>query len=45
MERVFVAGVLASGNDAKKDFIENRRGHGTLIARRLVAPRVVAGKQ
>ena len=45
VERVFIAGVLASGNDANKVFIENGRGHGTLIARRLVAPRVVAGKQ
>ena len=39
VERVFIAGVLASGNDANKVFIENGRGHGALIARRLVAPR------
>src|SRR5580698_9566314 len=37
VERVFVAGVLASGNDANKVFIENGRGHGTLIAQRLAA--------
>ncbi len=32
---VFIAGVLASGYDANKVFIENGRGHGTLIATRL----------
>ena len=32
---VFIAGVLASGNDANRIFIENGRDHGTLIARRL----------
>lgn len=45
VERVFIAGVLASGNDANKVFIENGRGHGAVIARRLVAPRSVAGKR
>ena len=34
---VFIAGVLASGLDANKIFIENGRGHGALIARRLAA--------
>ncbi|HEV2179306.1 MAG TPA: YpdA family putative bacillithiol disulfide reductase [Gemmatimonadaceae bacterium] len=34
---VFIAGVIASGNDANKTFIENGRFHGDLIARRLVA--------
>lgn len=34
---VFIAGVLASGFDANKIFIENGRDHGTLIARALVA--------
>lgn len=29
---LFIAGVLASGNDANKIFIENGRGHGALIA-------------
>ena len=33
---VFIAGVLASGFDANKTFIENGRFHGDLIARRLV---------
>ena len=42
VERVFVAGVLASGYDANKVFIENGRGHGALIARRLAASRPVA---
>jgi thioredoxin reductase (NADPH) len=37
VERVFIAGVLAAGNDANKVFIENGRGHGTLIAKRLAA--------
>lgn len=32
---VFIAGVLASGYDANKVFIENGRGHGTLIASAL----------
>jgi thioredoxin reductase (NADPH) len=34
---VFIAGVISAGNDANKIFIENGRGHGELIARRLVA--------
>jgi len=33
---VFIAGVLASGFDANKVFIENGRGHGALIAGALV---------
>jgi thioredoxin reductase (NADPH) len=45
VKRVFIGGVLASGNDANKVFIENGRGHGALIARRLVAPRPVASKR
>lgn len=32
---VFIAGVLAAGNDANKIFIENGRGHGDLIVRAL----------
>jgi len=35
---VFVAGVLASGFDANKVFIENGRGHGALIAKALRRP-------
>jgi thioredoxin reductase (NADPH) len=34
---VFIAGVIASGYDANKTFIENGRFHGDLIARRLAA--------
>jgi thioredoxin reductase (NADPH) len=34
---VFIAGVLASGFDANKTFIENGRNHGELIAGRLAA--------
>lgn len=34
---LFIAGVLASGFDANKTFIENGRFHGDLIAARLVA--------
>lgn len=34
---VFIAGVIASGYDANKTFIENGRHHGELIARRIVA--------
>jgi thioredoxin reductase (NADPH) len=34
---VFIAGVISAGNDANKVFIENGRGHGELIARRLDA--------
>ncbi|MGQ0714986.1 MAG: YpdA family putative bacillithiol disulfide reductase [Gemmatimonadaceae bacterium] len=33
----FIAGVISAGNDANKVFIENGRGHGDLIARRLSA--------
>lgn len=33
---VFVAGVLAAGNDANKIFIENGKEHGGLIARALL---------
>jgi thioredoxin reductase (NADPH) len=34
---VFIAGVIASGFDANKTFIENGRFHGDLIAHRLLA--------
>jgi thioredoxin reductase (NADPH) len=33
---VYLAGVIASGNDANRLFIENARGHGELIVRDLV---------
>ncbi len=35
--RVYVAGVLVSGNDANRIFIENGRDHGELIAAHLAA--------
>jgi thioredoxin reductase (NADPH) len=34
---IFIAGVLASGFDANKTFIENGRGHGELIVARLAS--------
>jgi thioredoxin reductase (NADPH) len=33
---VYLAGVIASGNDANRLFIENARGHGELIVRHLL---------
>jgi thioredoxin reductase (NADPH) len=33
----YLAGVIASGNDANRLFIENARGHGELIVRHLIA--------
>jgi thioredoxin reductase (NADPH) len=35
----YLAGVIASGNDANRLFIENARGHGDLIVRHLVQGR------
>ena len=36
---VYLAGVIASGNDANRLFIENARGHGELIVRDLLERR------
>ena len=36
---IYLAGVIASGNDANRLFIENARGHGDLIVRDLLARR------
>ena len=36
VEGVYLAGVIASGNDANRLFIENARGHGELIVRDVV---------
>jgi thioredoxin reductase (NADPH) len=36
VEGVFIAGVLSAGFNANKVFIENGRGHGELIVRRVV---------
>lgn len=40
---IFVAGVLAAGNDANKIFIENGKHHGGLIVQALSAARPLAG--
>jgi thioredoxin reductase (NADPH) len=38
----YLAGVIASGNDANRLFIENARGHGELIVRHLIQLRAGA---
>jgi thioredoxin reductase (NADPH) len=38
----YLAGVIASGNDANRLFIENARGHGDLIVRHLLQSRAGA---
>ena len=38
----YLAGVIASGNDANRLFIENARGHGELIVRHLLQSRSAA---
>ena len=38
----YLAGVIASGNDANRLFIENARGHGELIVRHLLRSRASA---
>jgi thioredoxin reductase (NADPH) len=38
----YLAGVIASGNDANRLFIENARGHGELIVRHLLRSRTSA---
>jgi thioredoxin reductase (NADPH) len=35
----YLAGVIASGNDANRLFIENARGHGELIVRNILERR------
>ena len=37
VEGVYLAGVIASGNDANRLFIENARGHGELIVRDILS--------
>ena len=39
VDGVYLAGVIASGNDANRLFIENARGHGALIVRDVLARR------
>ena len=45
VDGVYLAGVIASGNDANRLFIENARGHGELIARDIVARRQSAASR
>src|SRR4051812_21012865 len=40
---IYLAGVIASGNDANRLFIENARGHGELILQHLLQTRGGAG--
>jgi thioredoxin reductase (NADPH) len=42
VEGVYLAGVIASGNDANRLFIENARGHGELIVRDILTRRRAA---
>jgi thioredoxin reductase (NADPH) len=42
VEGIYLAGVIASGNDANRLFIENARGHGELIVQDIVARRRTA---
>jgi bacillithiol disulfide reductase len=37
----YLAGVIASGNDANRLFIENARGHGEVIVRHLLQSRIL----
>jgi thioredoxin reductase (NADPH) len=43
VEGVYLAGVIASGNDANRLFIENSRGHGELIVGDVLAKRRSTG--
>ena len=40
----YLAGVIASGNDANRLFIENARGHGELIVGDIVGPAGAGGR-
>jgi thioredoxin reductase (NADPH) len=42
---VFIAGVIASGYDANKTFIENGRFHGDLIAAKLLAEKAAESRK
>jgi thioredoxin reductase (NADPH) len=44
VEGCYLAGVIASGNDANRLFIENARGHGDLIVADVLARRRSAGR-
>jgi len=41
----YLAGVIASGNDANRLFIENARGHGELIVQDVLRRRKAAAHQ
>jgi thioredoxin reductase (NADPH) len=43
VDGVFIAGVLSAGFNANKVFIENGRGHGDLIVRRIAAAQAARG--
>ena len=40
VENLFIAGVLAAGNNANEIFIENGRFHGGMIARKIAAQQI-----
>jgi len=44
VDGVYLAGVIASGNDANRLFIENARGHGELIVRDIGARKRTGGQ-
>jgi thioredoxin reductase (NADPH) len=44
VDGVYLAGVIASGNDANRLFIENSRGHGELIVRDVLARRTAGAR-
>jgi thioredoxin reductase (NADPH) len=44
VDGVYLAGVIASGNDANRLFIENARGHGELIVADILARRESAAR-
>jgi len=37
IEGIYIAGVIAAGNNANEIFIENGRFHGDLIAKNIIA--------
>ena len=44
VDGVYLAGVIASGNDANRLFIENARGHGDLIVNDILARRLTRSR-
>lgn len=43
VDGIYLAGVIASGNDANRLFIENARGHGELIVGDILSKKAVSG--